>query len=114
MSLFKPIMDKKKLALYDKIIKKCPEVEREGKVTPYATANGYMFTLINKSDELGIRFSEEVQKKYIKVLKTSTFKSYGSILTGYVLIPDSIWKDVEALTKYIREGYDFAMSLKPE
>ena len=107
-------MDKKKLALYDRLIKKCPEVEREGKVTPYATANGYMFTLINKSDELGIRFSEKVQEKYIKELKTTTFSSYGSVLTGYVLIPDKIWKDADVLAKYIREGYDFVMSLETE
>lgn len=45
------------LKLYDMAVAKCPEIERKGKSMPYTSANGHMFSLLNKDGELGIRFS---------------------------------------------------------
>jgi hypothetical protein len=36
-------------------------------------ANGYMFTLLNKLGEIGVRFSEEVKKKYIEEFNTTIY-----------------------------------------
>lgn len=58
-------MWEKKLALYDQLIAKCKGIERKGKTMPYTSANGHMFSQLNKDGELGIRFSEEVKEKYI-------------------------------------------------
>ncbi len=58
-------MDREKLKIYDAIVAKCDRFERKGKTMPYTSANGYMFSLFNKAGEIGIRFSKEVQKKYI-------------------------------------------------
>ena len=54
------------LERYDKFVKQCPRFERRGKTMPYTSANGYMFSLLNKAGEIGIRFSKEVQKKYLE------------------------------------------------
>ena len=77
-----------KLALYDKLVALCPRIERKGKTVPYTSANGYMFSLLNKEGELGIRFSKQVQEKYIQVFGTTILKSHGATMRGYVLIPD--------------------------
>ena len=102
------------LKIYDKLVAKCDRFERKGKTMPYTSANGHMFSLYNKAGEIGIRFSKEVQKKYIEELETTIYKSYNSIMHGYVLIPKRMWKDLNKLAKYLNESYDYVMSLPPK
>ena len=107
-------MWEEKLEIYDKLIKKCPRFERKGKTMPYTSANGYMFSLLNKAGEIGIRFSKEVQQKYIKELNTTLYQSYGAVMRGYILIPDEMLEDLDKLAIYLNESYDYVMTLKPK
>lgn len=104
-------MWEEKLKTYDELISKCPRFVRKGKTMPYTSANGHMFSLFNKAGEVGIRFSKEVQKKYIKEFDTTIYKSYNSIMHGYVLIPEKMLKDLDNVAKYVNESYDYVMSL---
>lgn len=103
-----------KVEKYDELVAKCPRFERKGKNNPYTSANGYMFSQLNKNKQLGIRFSKEVQEKYIKEWKTDYFKSYGATMKGYVLIPEHFWDDLDTLAKHMNESYDYVMSLDPK
>jgi hypothetical protein len=107
-------MWEKNLALYDEAVEKCPRFERKGKTVPYTSANGHMFSLINKEGELGVRFSKEIQQKYLEKLSTTTFKSHGATMRGYVLMPESICSDPDQLAQYLDEGYDYVMTLEPK
>ncbi|TMM58072.1 hypothetical protein FEE95_01200 [Maribacter algarum] len=107
-------MDTEKLKIYDALIAKCDRFERKGKTMPYTSANGYMFSLFNKANEIGIRFSKETQKKYIAELGTTIYKSYGAMMKGYILIPESMWADEETLLKLLNESFDYVMSLPPK
>lgn len=101
-----------KLKLYDELISKCPRFERLGKTMPYTSANGYMFSALNKAGEIGIRFSKEIQEKYMQELDTTFFLSYGAKMKGYILIPEEMLKDLDNVSKYLNESYDYIMSLK--
>lgn len=103
-----------KLKIYDQIVDKCPRFERKGKTMPYTSANGHMFSILNKAGELGIRFSKTVQQQYIDEWDTSTFKSYGATMQGYVLIPASMLDDLDKVANYLNESYDYVMSLEPK
>jgi len=107
-------MWEKNLALYDEAVAKCSRFERKGKTMPYTSANGHMFSLLNKAGELGIRFSKDVQQKYIEELPTTTFESYGATMRGYILIPEHICSDNKRLVSFLNEGFDFVMSLEPK
>ena len=107
-------MWKKKLELYDKLVAKCPRFERKGKTMPYTSANGHMFSLLNKDAEFGIRFSKQVQEKYIQEFDTTIFKSHGAVMKGYVLIPDHMFEDLDKLSVYLNESYDYVMALEPK
>ena len=107
-------MYKERLKIYDELVAKCPRYQRKGKTMPYTSANGYMFSLLNKAGEIGIRFSKEVQKKYMDEFDTTLFKSYNSIMHGYVLIPDKMLEDLDRVAKYLDESYDYVMSLEPK
>ena len=102
------------VALYDQLVAKCPRFERKGKNNPYTSANGHMFSSINKDGQLGMRFSKEIQEKYIKELNTDYFKSYGATMKGYVLMPESMWNNLDELARYLNEAYDYVMSLEPK
>ena len=103
-----------KLKIYDALVARCSRFERKGKTVPYTSANGYMFSLLNKDGEIGIRFSKEIQAKYLQKFKTTLFKSHGATMHGYVLIPDAMLKDLDTLAKYLDESYDYVMTLEPK
>ena len=107
-------MWEEKLKIYDALVAKCPRFERKGKKMPYTSANGYMFSLFNKACEIGIRFSKEVQEKYMEEFDTTLYKSYGAVMQGYVLIPEPMWEDLDNLAKYLNESYDYVMTLEPK
>ena len=107
-------MWEEELKKYDELVAKCNRFERKGKTVPYTSANGHMFSLLNKAGEIGIRFSKEVQNKYIKEFDTTLYKSYNSIMHGYVLIPKSLLKDLDNVAIYLDESYDYVMSLPPK
>lgn len=103
-----------KLKIFDAIVEKCPRFERKGKSMIYTSANGYMFGLLNKAGEIGIRFSKDVQEQYIKQFKSSIYKSYGAVMKGYVLIPDSMLEDLDNVAKLLNESYDYVITLEPK
>lgn len=107
-------MWEEKLKVYDQLIAKCPRFERKGKTMPYTSVNGYMFSLFNKAGEIGIRFSKSVQETYIEEFKSSIYKSYGAVMKGYVLIPESMLDNLDHVAKYLNESYDYVMSLEPK
>ena len=107
-------MWKQKLEIYDNLVAKCPRFDRKGKTMPYTSANGHMFSLLNKDGQLGIRFSKRVQENYIQEFNTTIFKSYGAVMKGYVLIPDHMLEDLDKLAEYLNEGYDYVMTLEPK
>jgi len=107
-------MWEKKLKLYDELIAKCPRFERKDKTMPYTSANGYMFSLLNKAGEIGIRFSKKIQEKYMQKFNTTYFKSYGATMKGYILIPDEMLQESDMLAKLLNESYDYVKSLEPK
>ena len=102
------------LKLYDELVAQCPRFERKGKTMPYTSANGYMFSLLNKAGELGIRFSKDVQKKYLEEYHTTLFKSYNAIMHGYILITEEMLKDRDNVIELLNESYNHVMSLEPK
>lgn len=105
-------MIEKKLKIYDELVARCNRFERKGKTMPYTSANGYMFSLFNKENEIGIRFSKEVQQKYMEEYKTTIYKSYNAVMRGYILITDEMLKDKENVLRLLNESFDYVMSLE--
>jgi hypothetical protein len=107
-------MWEEKLARYDQLVDKCPRFKRKGKKMVYTSANGHMFSLLNKDGELGFRYSKEVQEKYLQEFETTLFKSHGATMRGYVLIPERMFEDMDKLAEYLNESYDYVMTLEPK
>lgn len=106
-------MWEEKLKFYDNLIK-LAGFERKGKTMPYTSANGYMFSLYNKACEIGIRLPKEVGEKFMDTHNTTRYKSYGSFMRGYVLIPEELYGNKELLVNCLKESYAYVMSLDPK
>ncbi len=104
----------KQLVLYEKVIDLCPDFKRKGKTVPYTSANGHMFSQLNKDGEIGIRLSRESGEKFKAQYNTTGFTSYGANMRGYVLIPDELLGNAELLARYLNEGYQYVLSLDPK
>ena len=107
-------MWKEKLIFYDQLIASAPEIERKGKTMLYTSANGYMFSLFNKACEIGIRLPKEVGKQFMEDHNTTIYKSYGAVMKDYVLIPESLYNNMELLTATLRQGHEYVLSLPPK
>ena len=107
-------MWEEKLALFDKIIANHPKLERKGKTMPYTSVNGHMFSLLNKAGEIGFRFSKEQGDAFMEEYQTTRFKSHGSFMQGYVLIPESLHDDLDLMTKYLDDSYRYVLTLEPK
>ncbi|MEM8985590.1 MAG: hypothetical protein AAGC95_02610 [Pseudomonadota bacterium] len=102
------------LAAYESAIAKTTGIERKGKTMPYTSANGHMFSQLNKDGEIGVRLPEGSYEAFLKKHKAAPFTSYGTVMKGYVRVPDKITKNAAALAALLEEGRDYVMSLKPK
>lgn len=102
------------LKRFDKIVAMRPELTRLGKTVPYTSANGYMFSVLNKAGELGFRLSKEDGERFMEEYQATLFKSHGAIMRSYVLIPESMFDDLELLASYLGKAHQYVLTLKPK
>ena len=99
------------LEFFDSLIEQCPNFERKGKKMIYTSANGYMFSLLNKAGEIGIRLPKDVGQQFMKDHHTGPYKSYGAVMKDYVLIPANLYTNTKLLVNFLNKSYDYVMSL---
>ena len=107
-------MWEEKLVIYDKFIATNNNFERKGKTMPYTSVNGYMFSMLNKDAEIGLRLPKESAEKFMEKYKTTRYKSHGAWIKDYVLIPEKLHKKITSLAPYLQESYEYTMSLPPK
>ena len=103
-----------KRAVYKEAVSRCDGFELRGKTVPYTAVHGHMFSQLNQDGELGIRFPEEVLDERIAELGTGPFTSYGAVMNGYARMPDDLWDDPDALTRWLTESFEYASTLAPK
>src|SRR5580704_4568733 len=103
-----------KLALYEKLVRTNPKVERKGAANPYTSLNGHMFTYLNPSGSLALRLPKEEREKFLKEYKTTLFEGYGAVMKEYVTVPDSLLRDTKTLQRYFQLSYKYIETLKPK
>lgn len=103
-----------KLAIYDQIIDRIPELERKGKTTPYTSANQRMFSVLNKNGELGIRLPKEQREQFLQEHQATLFITNNTVMKEYVLVPESMFTSIDVLATYIKMGHEHICSLPPK
>ena len=102
------------LKVYDDIIEACKGFERKGKNMIYTSSNGYMFTLLNKAAEIGIRLPKDEAFAFMETYNTGHYYSYGAKMKDYVLVPESLWTDKKLMVSYFEQSFAYVNTLKPK
>jgi len=101
------------VTLFDAAISVADQIERKGKTNPYTSANGHMFSQINKDDQLGIRLPKTRQDALLKEYGAGSFKSYGATMRDYVCLTDEMLSDHTLITSLLDEGFAFVSAMPP-
>ena len=99
------------LKIYDAIVTACNGFDRKGKNMIYTSSNGYMFTLLNKAAEIGIRLPKEEALKFMDTYNTGPYYSYGAKMKDYVLVPEQLWQDRDLMIRYFEKSFAYVNSL---
>ncbi|MEM7329781.1 MAG: hypothetical protein AAF437_13645 [Pseudomonadota bacterium] len=107
-------MDRTQLIdLFERAIAASGQFERKGKANPYTSANGHMFSQINKDDQLGIRLPKPRQQALLDAYGAGPFKSYGATMRDYVCLTDKMLTDAALITTLLNEGFAFVSAMPP-
>lgn len=101
------------IALYERAIAASGAFERKGKANPYTSANGHMFSQINKDDQLGIRVPKARQADLLEAYGAGPFKSYGATMRDYVCLTDTMLTDEALVTQLLLDGFEFVSAMPP-
>ena len=102
------------VAIYDALVAQCPEFERKGKSMIYTSANGYMFFMVNKAGEMGIRLPKDVAEKFNTEYDTGAYKSHGATMRDYVHIPEDLLTNDAVLIDLLNQSYAHVVNLPPK
>ncbi|MHA7899163.1 MAG: hypothetical protein ACX94B_04815 [Henriciella sp.] len=98
---------------YEAAIAASGRFERKGKANPYTSANGHMFSQINKDDRLGIRLPKSRQAELLAKYGAGPFKSYGATMRDYVCLTDDMLAMDGLITALLDEGFEFVSAMPP-
>jgi hypothetical protein len=99
--------------LFEQALAAAPGVERKGKANPYTSANGHMFSQINKDNQLGIRLPKPRQKELLDQYGAGPFKSYGATMRDYVCLTAEMLETPGLVTGLLEEGLAFVSAMPP-
>tara|TARA_R110002049_G_scaffold199382_4_gene369502 strand:+ start:113 stop:439 length:327 start_codon:yes stop_codon:yes gene_type:complete len=102
------------LKIYDAIVEDCKGFERKGKNMIYTSSNGYMFTLLNKEAQIGIRLPKDIAAKFKTDFNSDDYYSHGAKMRDYVIVPDAMCNDKKLLVSYFEKSFAYVNSLPPK
>ena len=103
-----------RLALYDKLVRTVPGVERKGASVPYTSINGHMFSYLSKNGTLSLRLPEEAREPFLSKYKTTLCTQYGVVQKEYVEVPDALLEKTVELKEYFKCSIAYVSAMKPK
>ncbi len=99
------------LARYRLVVSNFPGVEVKGKANPYTSLNGNMFSFLDKSGSLCLRYPKADRVAFLEEHKLPPVTQYGAIMKEYVSVPAHIAADPTALNACFETCVTYAKSL---
>ena len=86
----------------------------KGAKNPYTSRNGHMFSFLDGDGAMALRLSEELADDFLAEYESGPVIQYGSVMRGYVSIPDELLSDTEELGSWFQKSYDWIGTLEPK
>jgi hypothetical protein len=73
-----------------------------------------MFSFLDGDGAMALRLSEEMVDEFLGTYESGPVIQYGSVMRGYVSVPDDLLSDVEGLGAWFQKAYDWIGTLEPK
>ena len=90
------------------------DVAVKGAKNPYTSLNGHMFSFLDTDVKMALRMSDEMREEFLELYVSGPVVQYGSVMRGYVSIPDELLDDGEALAEWFERSHAWVGSLPPK
>lgn len=103
-----------KTDLFASLVETIPAAVLKGDTIPYCSMNGHMYCYLSKEGELALRLPADKREQFIEQYKTKLMTAYGIIQKEYVVVPDFLLADIEALKPWFNASFVYVGLLKPK
>ena len=86
----------------------------KGAKNPYTSRNGHMFSFLDGDGAMALRLSQELTEEFLSKYESGPVMQYGSVMRGYVSIPDGLLSDTEELGTWFKKAFDWIGTLEPK
>ena len=101
------------LERYAAVVEKAGEVVKGAK-NPYTSRNGHMFSFLDGEGAIALRLSDELTDEFLSRFESGPVIQYGSVMRGYVSVPDTLLSDTEELGSWFEKAYAWIGTLEPK
>ena len=100
------------LERYKQLVATEPGIELKGATMPYTSINGNMFSFISKEGRLNLRLAKADLTAFLEKHKAPQSVQHGVVMKEYAEVPDTLFKDIAAITPYFHQSCSYARALK--
>ncbi len=88
--------------------------EVKGAKNPYTSRNGHMFSFLTPEGMMALRLSDEAGDEFSAVFESGPVMSYGSVMRGYVSVPDDLFQDTTQAAAWFAKSHEWIGTLPPK
>lgn len=86
----------------------------KGAKNPYTSRNGHMFSFLDRSGIMALRLSQDMADEFLSIYESGPVTQYGSVMRGYVSIPDDLLSNAAELGAWFEKSFDWIGTLDPK
>lgn len=86
----------------------------KGAKNPYTSRNGHMYSFLDSDGAMALRLSDPLGDEFLSKYESDPVISYGSVMRGYVSVPDELLSDTDELGSWFDMAYDWIGTLEPK
>jgi hypothetical protein len=86
----------------------------KGAKNPYTSRNGHMFSFLDRNGAMALRLSDELREEFLDEYESGPVMQYGSVMRGYVSIPDDLLSNTDELIVWFTRAHDWIGTLEPK
>ncbi len=101
------------LKRYAAVVEEAGDVVKGAK-NPYTSRNGHMFSFLDGDGTMALRLSDELADEFVSRYESGPVIQYGSVMRGYVSIPDDLLSDTGEIGSWFEKAYEWIGTLEPK
>ncbi len=90
------------------------DTEVKGAKNPYTSRNGHMFSFLGADGTMALRLSDDGQEEFLADFDSGPVTQYGSVMRGYVSVPDDLLADTGSIATWFDRSYEWIGTLPPK